>query len=75
MSDGSTSFAWLDLCDKALCSPDFEVVHGFSDDEAVTWLHERLARYGHAVAVADVRAALKEWDERPRDEGKTVGWL
>lgn len=53
--------SWVDLCERAFCSPDFDVVYGYGRADAVAWLEERLARYGHTHSVDEIGAAYDAW--------------
>ena len=64
---------WPALCEQALCSPDFDVVYGLNRTEAITWLNERLARYGHGRSLDDIAAAYDAWP--PDEEGTLCGSL
>lgn len=56
---------WTRLCELAQCSPDFDVVHGLAEPEAITWLLARLADRGHADhSTEDIRSAYHSWSTR-----------
>lgn len=72
----TTEHPWVKLCELAMCSPDFDVVHRFDREQACEWLRDRLAREGivRAFTLADIEDAYDQWTEHLRQaRGIDVG--
>lgn len=52
------------LCERAQCSPDFDVVNGYDEERAIGWLQARLAERGYLAGTEEVRKALRTWHQR-----------
>jgi hypothetical protein len=59
---------WPALCERARCSPDFDVVYGFDEERAIGWLQGRLADNGYLASTAEVRRAYRSWPPKTGSE-------